>query len=359
MDFNALISKVFMHREQQLPVAAFRKPNDDFFEAFLQPDPTLYKTTTFEEPGFVFAPFDLNEDAVLIKGTYLRVNMSPLHWKPTNKRKDNIQHFYQPDDNEMKAYLEKIEHVKSKIQEGFFKKVVLSREEFVPYDPIQTLEIFKGLLSAYPNAFVYIFSHPKVGTWMGATPENLLSVRGNRIRTISLAGTKQYQSHQVISWREKEMAEQQIVTDYLLELLEPEADDIEVNGPETIRAGNLLHLHTEVIATLKDYTTALLIQKLHPTPAICGFPKAAAKTFLDLIEGYSRDYYAGFLGPVRAAKDADFFVNLRCMQMQEDKVRIFVGGGITSDSLAEDEWRETMAKSETMKRILFKIADFK
>ena len=94
------------------------------------------------------------------------------------------------------------------------------------------------------------------------------------------------------------------------------------------------------------------IQLLHPTPAVCGLPKEIAKAFIDTYEGYNRSFYTGFLGELNRDFASDLFVNLRCMQIENNQAHLYMGCGITKDSNPEKEWKESVNKSMTMKRIL-------
>jgi isochorismate synthase len=97
---------------------------------------------------------------------------------------------------------------------------------------------------------------------------------------------------------------------------------------------------------------------LHPTPAVCGFPKLDAQKFIIENEGYDRTFYAGFLGEWN--KDfvsykencSDLYVNLRCMKIEDQKAKLYVGGGINKGSNPEKEYIETVNKSLTMKKVL-------
>ena len=106
------------------------------------------------------------------------------------------------------------------------------------------------------------------------------------------------------------------------------------------------------------YKRQSLIRALHPTPAVCGLPRVKANNFILKNENYKRTFYTGFLGELNL-KDSEsnvqysqLYVNLRCMEVDENKASIFVGGGITKDSNAEKEWEETVFKTKTMKRVL-------
>ena len=119
-----------------------------------------------------------------------------------------------------------------------------------------------------------------------------------------------------------------------------------------------MHLRTDIHGSLhkENATIEEVIRLLHPTPAVCGLPKEKSKSFILEKEGYNRKYYTGFLGELNIAQDADvvsnIYVNLRCMEIVDDIARIYVGGGITKDSIAEKEWEETVRKTETIKKVL-------
>ena len=100
-----------------------------------------------------------------------------------------------------------------------------------------------------------------------------------------------------------------------------------------------------------------IVRLLHPTPAVCGFPKEEAKVFILENEQYDRRYYTGFLGElnqsdVNGVLNSDLFVNLRSMEIEGSNANIYIGCGITKDSIPEKEWEESVNKSQTMKRVL-------
>ena len=135
-----------------------------------------------------------------------------------------------------------------------------------------------------------------------------------------------------------------------------------------------MHLQTKISGLLKpENGLQSVIAKLHPTPAVCGLPKENAKQFILKNEDYKREYYTGFLGEIniKQAKTRNtnrrnvennaygsvktishLFVNLRCLQIKDNQALIYVGGGITKDSVPENEWEETVAKSKTVKNLL-------
>lgn len=346
------ISTQFKH---QLPFVIYRKPNEKCVSAFLMKGVGLNFTKSFEEKGFVFAPFSDGEKAILFpeEKALLISEEIPLD----NYEVKDLQ--FEAYNSSQKSYLKTIEKAIEQITSGHLKKVVISREELVNVPDFSLIEIYKKLLFNYKNAFVYAWFHPKVGLWLGATPETLLNISGTNFRTMSLAGTQVYNESEKAVWKSKELAEQQLVTTFIEQQLAKVATGLEVEKRETVKAGNLLHLRTKVSGSLKRTSNLKeLIRVLHPTPAVCGLPREAARNFILQNEMYDRSFYTGFLGELNLqhSKEQDkisaLFVNLRCMKIKNNTVFIYVGGGITVDSNAQKEWEETVLKTKTMKCVL-------
>jgi isochorismate synthase len=239
------------------------------------------------------------------------------------------------------------------IKRGKAKKVVLSRREDLELTNFSIAKIFEKLIYNYRNAFVYVWYHPKVGLWFGATPEQLVRIKLKAFSTVSLAGTQVYKDSLDVMWNKKELEEQQIVTNYIESNLNSLVDDLSISKPTTIKAGNLLHLKTVIKGLLNDkFDLKNLLDNLHPTPAVCGMPMNNAKEFILKNEDYKRQFYTGFLGELNIDNSSDLFVNLRCMKIENSIASLFIGGGITIDSIPENEWLETVEKSKVMKKVL-------
>ena len=175
---------------------------------------------------------------------------------------------------------------------------------------------------------------------------------------MAVAGTQLFEGTTNVIWQKKEIEEQQLVTDFIVKELKNKVSNLSLSNPYTMKAGKVLHLKTTIegdwngTTNLKD-----LLHILHPTPAVCGLPKVAAKKFILENENYNREFYSGFLGELNKnfstnEKSTNLYVNLRCMKIENNQAHLFVGGGITKDSIPEKEWEETEFKSETMKNIL-------
>lgn len=373
------------HYELHLPFVAYRKPEAKKVHAVLQQKPELFTTEDFSESGFVFAPFDTSGKAILFpenaseKLIVEQVVSEDLSAGPTSA-KENISK------EKRLSHIKLVTKAVSALQAGKMEKVVLSRREEVTLEKPDPLNLFQDLLKAYSTAFVYCWYHPEVGCWLGATPETLLKIEGNRFKTMALAGTQKFTGTVGVKWGEKEQQEQRFVTDSIAEnLKDAGVEYLEVSAPFTARAGNLLHIRTDIEGKIPGSSTApnsrgqtaleIIIDSLHPTPAVCGLPRKEAQHFIHCEEGYDREFYTGFLGELNLqkntqrsrnrrnvenlayralTKETDLYVNLRCMKIEAEKAVLFVGGGITKDSVPEAEWEETVNKAQTIKKVLLK-----
>ena len=230
-----------------------------------------------------------------------------------------------------------------------YQKLVLARNADVPHSGTHPVTLFKHACEHYPEACVTLFSAPQCGTWLMATPEVLLERGTDDIwHTMALAGTMRY-AEQLPPWSDKNVHEQDFVAQYIKACLEQFTDEITVTGPYTTRAGSLVHLRTDFNFTLpSDAGVGEVLYALHPTPAVCGLPKADALRFIINNETCNRSYYSGFSGPLNVDGTTAMYVSLRCMRILADRYRLYAGGGILPQSVDSQEWDETSAKMQSM-----------
>ena len=326
----------------QKPFVCYVKPNESIWNLLIQQSNELIKF--YNQEGFVFMPFHEGDQVVIpFEGNSISQGTVETFEQITaqngtfeNKQNEDFQ----------KLVSQGIEA----IQKNKFDKVVLSRK-IVLKKQISIVATFQNLIATYPSAFRYLFFHPRIGLWMGATPEQLVKINQNQFETVALAGTQLYSEN--VIWTTKEIEEQQFVTDYITTKVKNKVKQLIVTDVETVNAGNLIHLKSYIRGDLtSDFQANDLIQTLHPTPAVCGLPKERAIDFILKNEGYDRKYYAGFLGEYNKENLTDLFVNLRCLEVENDVVNIYVGCGITKDSIPEKEFIETENKSMTMRNVL-------
>lgn len=338
-----------------LPFTICRQPMEEKLVCYIQKTKQIYELNSFNEKGFVFAPFHKIEKKVFfplqectVYSTSI-INEDFLNIEKTSGKTVTIDNL----EDSKNSHIDLVEKGIKFIKEGHVKKVVLSRRESLKTESLDILDTYKTLLKNYENALVYIWFHPTIGLWMGATPERLITVENNKFKTMALAGTQSFNEVIDVEWKSKELKEQQFVTDYILNNIENYIGNIQCDGPYTVKAGKLLHLRTDISGELKsEDSLEKLIKSLHPTPAVCGLPKEISANFIVKNENYKRTYYSGYLGELNVKDKTNLFVNLRCMEIDKSMVSIFVGGGITIDSNPLSEWEETVSKSNIMKKVL-------
>ncbi|WPR70297.1 isochorismate synthase [Flavobacterium sp. NG2] len=350
--------KVKQQEAQHLPFVIYKKPNKKKLVGFFQNNDHLYFAENFKERGFVFAPFEGCQMILIPKEESVKWETRIVLSKESEELELGE---YSSNENTIgKAHFESlVQKGIDAIIKGDFNKVVLSREEIVSVPEFDLVTVFKKLIENYSEAFCYCWYHPKIGLWMGATPERLLKANRKQFYTMALAGTKIGDNAENAVWNAKEMEEQQIVTDFILENLKNKTSEIAISSPYTLQAGKLLHIITDIEGVIDENSNlGEVVAVLHPTPAVCGLPKNVAKEFILANEDYDRSYYTGFLGELNIKEfdkhqtRSDFYVNLRCMQIKDKEAHLYMGCGITKDSIPVNEWKESVNKSLTMKRVL-------
>lgn len=315
---------------------------------------------TLAAKGFVFAPFAddkefakvlIAPDVVCTQSTLPVLDFIKADAKPAKKQaKAKLK------EAGKKQYENLVRKIKKEIAQKGFTKIIAARllktKKPLGFEPAT---LFERLCKAYPNAFVSLVYTAQYGLWVGASPEILLTATRDSFTTYALAGTKANTPQNAKqNWGTKELEEHEIVSRYIKQCLGKIAQQPpKVNGPETVAAGNLLHLRTTF--TYNKVSNSLwqkAVAALHPTPAVAGLPKKGAIQFIQKHEASKRSFYSGYLGPVNLHGQINLYVNLRCMQVLKNKLAIYVGCGITADSDPKAEWKESEIKSQTLLSVL-------
>lgn len=258
--------------------------------------------------------------------------------------------------DEYKEYSLVFDKFITEISKGKFSKLVLSRKSILEKDNI--IDIFQAYhkaVSLYPNATISIFSNSD-SLWLSASPEILIKKKSENIyQTVALAGTISDLNinNDDIIWTDKNKNEQAIVSDYIAKVLENRNIKYKISDTKTIKAGALYHLLNEFDLEIKESSIFFdILNDLHPTPAVLGFPKKEALTFISQNENYDREYYSGFIGPLEVSGKTALYVNLRSMKYDKKNVFLYAGGGLVQGSELDLEWNETINKMKTIKNII-------
>ncbi|TVQ94306.1 MAG: isochorismate synthase [Deltaproteobacteria bacterium] len=250
-----------------------------------------------------------------------------------------------------------------------FDKVVLSRRCLLQSahdltDPARLIRLLDVLDAAHPTSTLFaLSSSPNGPVFIGATPELLALGEGRAVHTIALAGTTRAcpagpeQAEATLLKSRKDLKEHRIVVDRIRAELEGMTTRLRVQAsPRLRRLPHLAHLETPIYGRLRPgYTLADAVDALHPTPAVCGLPRARARAFIARAEPFDRGLYAGTFGWLNPQGEGRFDVALRCALIQGQQALLFAGAGITDESEVDLEWSETERKLTAMRRA-FEVA---
>ena len=303
--------------------------------------------------GFIAFPFDEKEGYFIPSeiDAFELFELSKIGYKKEFNPDSNFQ-------STNKTFFESA--VSKAIQEiklGKFEKLVLGRKKEVNFSFDSLEPLIKSLISNYSEANICFFYFPKDGFWISASPEILVEKKkgAKEMETMALAGTKAYNGQDIRNqgWAEKEIEEQALVSRFIKEQLKySNFLNYEEKGPITIQAGNILHLRTDFkIKADFSFDFLRIAKSLHPTSAVCGSPRTAAMNWILENEDYERNFFTGFAGII-SPDFGKLIVILRCGKIESNKITLYAGAGVTSNSIPNNEWEETQDKLQTLGRFL-------
>jgi len=274
---------------------------------------------------------------------------SLVHSKPLGQRikESAIQH--------KEFWLSRFGYVIDSIQRSPLKKVVVARQASIDgVSKQERIHLQRSLQERYQNC-IHFTVEPSIDSgFFGATPERLLRLEGETLHIDALAGSrsrgKTENEDQALASEllqsEKDAEEHDIVKRQILEVLDPYSKQFRYPSSPLLKAlPNVQHLHTPIEAVLKSTPSVFeLIEQLHPTPAVGGYPKRQALEVIEQIEPQNRGWYAGIVGWVSEQGDADIAVSIRSASHMNDKLTLYAGCGLVEGSIPEQEWDETYVK---------------
>jgi isochorismate synthase len=244
------------------------------------------------------------------------------------------------------------------------RKVVLARALDLDFaEPVRPAQILRNLVKDNPRDYTFVAELPNARTLIGATPELLLARTGSRVFSHPHAGSMPRSADPAVDRANgealfvsgKDHVEHSVLAEAVVETLRPFCRKLAApSEPKLVSTPTMWHLGTTVTGELidRDITALHLAAALHPTPAICGTPTAAARQLVGELEPYDRDYYAGAVGWVDAAGDGEWAVAIRCAEVADSSMRLYAGGGIVPGSDPKAELDETSAKFQTLLRAM-------
>ena len=210
-----------------------------------------------------------------------------------------------------------------------------------------------ALADRYDGCFVFGYQLGDA-SWVGASPELLVSLEKGRVRALSLAGTsargesidEDDELGGALIASAKERSEHDLVVRATREALSSLCRDLSVpDSPRLLRMAGIQHLQTPIEGTAApgvDLLDALLT--MHPTPAVGGSPREPALEAIARLEGMDRGWYAGPIGWMDMNGEGAFAVALRSALLRDREALLYAGAGIVAGSDPDRELAEAELK---------------
>ena len=251
-------------------------------------------------------------------------------------------------------WLRQVAAVTALIRQGNVRKIVLARSSrFQLTAACSPWQLLRRLQASSAGCCLFGFQPDAGATFLGATPERLYRRRGRDIESEALAGTRprgcdaraDQRLGQELLGDAKEREEHRLVTEAIAAALHPVCSRLAVGRRRQLRRlDSVQHLFTPFTGRLRRAATdADLIRRLHPTPAVCGTPTAAARRQIAALEPFDRGWYAGLVGWL-SGREAELDVAIRSGLLAGRTLRLYTGAGIVRDSDPAAEWDEVEHK---------------
>ena len=260
------------------------------------------------------------------------------------------------------AWLAGVRTIAAQVRAGHLDKAVLATtQELVAAAPFDVGRVLAKLRSLYPECHVFSFRSGQA-TFLGASPELLVSLRGGLASALGLAGSARRGDTPEEDERlgrdllasTKDRDEHETTVRAIREALAGVTEQLPPTAPPQLRRlRNIQHLATEIVGRVRpDVDVLELVRRLHPTPAVCGWPREAARRVISAIERFDRGWYAGPVGWLDADGEGEFAVALRAALVRLDHAWLFAGNGIMGDSQPEAELAEVTLKFRPLREAL-------
>ncbi|TLG75098.1 isochorismate synthase [Methylocystis sp. B8] len=260
------------------------------------------------------------------------------------------------------GYKDAVSRAIASFRVGKMSKAVLSRIlEIELAQPVDVAAILNALVKQNPGGYHFKAPLGDGAILLGASPELLIRKDGASIHTNPLAGSTKRRSDpdedqlasRTLLQSNKDNFEHSLVVHEIQEALAPVCKALRTPAePALMNTSTMWHLSTLITGELEDQQTSALqlACRLHPTPAVCGYPTAESRSLIGDLESFDRGIFSGAVGWCDSEGNGEWAVAIRCGTVRDKTIRLFAGAGIVEASDPESEWAETEAKLGTMLR---------
>ncbi|WP_273729992.1 anthranilate synthase component I [Leuconostoc mesenteroides] len=254
-----------------------------------------------------------------------------------------------------------VNHTKELIQEGDMFQMVPSQRFSFEFED-KPFDFYRQLRRTNPSPYMYYMDYGDYQI-IGSSPESLVTVRGETVTTNPIAGTRkrgQTLTEDVaiakeLKTNEKELAEHRMLVDLGRKDLGKvsEYGSVKVTTLLEIQKYRyIMHLVSEVSGKLRAHTPAIeALKATLPAGTVSGAPKVRALQRIYEMEPVKRGVYAGAIGYLSRDNQMDFAIAIRTMVVKSNKGYVQAGAGIVYDSIAENEYQETLNKAKALLRV--------
>ena len=245
------------------------------------------------------------------------------------------------------GYRSAVEQAMNLVNQGDLQKLVLAVRQDLSLDrAIDPLELLAPLRKHQSGSCRFLWQRAAGSALIGASPERLLTVRQNQLRSDALAGTTPWGAGaSELLQSVKDRHEHDLVVDTITAVLRRAGlNPRRPRHPRLARHGQLVHLHTPITAHLQGEQPLAIAAALHPTPAVAGLPRKEAMGWLRSLEPFERGHYAAPIGWIDSAGDADLRVAIRSGTLRGSHLELTAGAGLVRGSTVERELQEVTLK---------------
>ncbi len=276
---------------------------------------------------------------------------------------------------EQAAYERAVERTREHVADGDIYQGVVSRSRNLTGE-IDPLGLYESLRTVNPSPYMYLLDHDG-RTVVGASPETLVSVRGERVVSNPIAGTCPRGNSPVEDRRlagemladEKERSEHTMLVDLarndVRRVARPGSIQVE-EFMNVLKYSHVQHIESTVTGSLAADADAFdAVRAAFPAGTLAGAPKIRAMEIIDDLEETPRGPYGGGVGYISWEDDADIAIVIRSATIEErgesargsQAVTVRAGAGIVADSDPAAEYEETEAKMDGVLAAIERIED--
>jgi menaquinone-specific isochorismate synthase len=254
------------------------------------------------------------------------------------------------------AWRSSVKTISKEVRKNQYRKAVLAARKVLT-GQFKIASVLGSLRRSYPECFLFCFSVPRdeegVISFVGATPELLVSLNEDNVKSLALAGSigrgmdrsTDTENALALTRSHKDIAEHDEVIAEISNRLRSITNSVLVEPTRLRRLNNIQHLSTGITAQARVESNLLkLVEVLHPTPAVCGAPREIAWDVIGEHEEFDRGWYAAPIGWMDARGEGEFAVALRSALVEGGKAWLFAGNGIVGQSKPEIELQEVNLK---------------